>query len=155
MAECLESQAMAKQKSWEKAVPFSIRLTQTERQCLQSRASGRPLGEYIRLSLLGAETAERERKSQSVAQGRDTVGQVLALLGRSDISESLRRIAAQAEAGTLYCDEALHAELKRACEHVASIRLLLMEVLGKRTPSGPADVRQIFQEASGSGSTRP
>ncbi|MEA2875107.1 MAG: hypothetical protein QOF14_303 [Hyphomicrobiales bacterium] len=123
------SNSTAKAAGSERAKPFSIRLTENERAGLQARAGGVPLGVFIRNALLAESTERRERKSP--LKDADALGRLLGLLGQSEIGASLRQLAAQANAGTLYCDERTTARLRAACDDVRAMRLLLLEALGK------------------------
>lgn len=112
-----------------RAKPFSIRLTESERATLETRASGIPLGVFIRNTLL-AETVGRRARKSPLKDG-DSLGRLLGLLGQSEIGASLRQLAAQANAGTLYCDDRTTARLCAACDDIRAMRLLLLEALGK------------------------
>lgn len=114
----------------EAAVPFSIRLTKSEKAALQQRAGGVPLGVFVRSKLLGEEVAERSA-TQTPLKDADLLAKVLALLGQSALAPSLSLLAEQAAAGALYLDDATKAQLKQACDDVLAMRALLLEALGK------------------------
>jgi hypothetical protein len=122
------------------AKPFSIRLTQAEKAALEARASGVPLSVFIRNTLL-AEAAGR-RARQSPLKDGDSLGRLLGLLGQSEIGPSLRQLAAQANAGTLYFDEHTRARVCAACDDVRAMRVLLLEALGKEILSGVQSPRR-------------
>lgn len=122
--------------------PLSIRLSGAERSFLTAWAGQQPLSTYVKSVLFGSEGRAVYRPDID----RQAVAQVLAMLGKSGLADSLARLARQAEAGTLYCDASLHAQLCNACSDVAALRALLMRALGKDTapPAGDA-----FRRAGG------
>jgi len=77
---------------------------------------------------------------------REPLARALAVLGKSQIGDSLSRLARLAETGSLYCDPKTLAGLQRACEDVRAMRTLLMEALGKDTAEKPS---ATFNEAAG------
>lgn len=126
----------------QRAAPLSVRLSDAERSFLSVRAGQQPLSTYVKSVLFGSEGRTAYRPDMD----RQAVAQVLAMLGKSGLADSLARIARQAEAGTLYCDASLHAQIGSACLDVAALRALLMRALGKDTapPAGDA-----FRRAGG------
>lgn len=109
--------------------PLSIRLSEAERTRLRQMAGDRPLGSYVK-SVLFSGAVRRQPDGMS----RETAARLLALLGQSGLATNLARIAAQAEIGTLYCDDGLRTSLQDACADTRLMRDLLMGVLGKQVP---------------------
>ena len=113
-----------------RSAPLSIRLTEAEKACLREKAAGMPLGTFIKRTVLDDAAAPRRVRQSPVRDG-EALGRVLALLGQSNLASSFNQLAKHANAGTLYCDEPTRIRLNEACEHVTSMRLLLLQALGK------------------------
>jgi hypothetical protein len=135
----------------EKGKPFSIRLTDTEKDALREKAGTTPLGIYIREAILDA--APRQQRATPVKDG-EPLGRILGLLGQSRMSSNLNQIAKAANQGSLPVTKELENDLRKACAEVFEIRLLLLNALGikiieeiKRTP---LPVVEFFKEAAGS-----
>ncbi len=122
---------MAKTDAADKAKPFSIRLTRSEKARLEARAAGTPLGAFIRQVLLEDEVGRRAARQAPVRDGA-ALGQVLALLGQSEIGKNLNRLVIHGDAGVLYFDENTKALVRQAFDDVHAMRLLLLEALGKQ-----------------------
>lgn len=128
-----KSAASAKPK---RPAPFSIRLSAEERAYLERKAGSRPLGGYIRAKLLGdAEAPRKAARSPSIDYAM--LGQVLGVLGKSELATHLCLLTAAAEAGRLELAEQDRTALKGACEDVREVRALLVEALGLKSGSGP------------------
>ncbi|MBP5857423.1 hypothetical protein KAJ83_10425 [Marivibrio halodurans] len=126
--------AAARSKA-DRPAPFSIRLSADERAYLERKAGNRPLGRYIRAKLLG--DAETRRKAARVpAIDYAMLGQVLGVLGKSELATHLCLLAAAAEAGRLELAEQDRAALKDACEDVREVRALLVAALGLKSGGG-------------------
>lgn len=78
--------------------PFSIRLTQEERERLEGEAKGKPLGVYIRERLLGDGTAPRKLRRKPAAD-QAGLAKVLGMLGQSRLANNLNQIAKAAISG--------------------------------------------------------
>lgn len=124
--------------------PLSIRLNDDERRRLEALAAGRPVSTYIKSILFGA--APSPRRAFRQAADPKSLAALLARFGQSGLAENLTVLARQAEAGTLYCDASLHAQLRAACAEVRAMRVMLMQGLGKEVP--PADT---FAQLGGMG----
>lgn len=96
--------------------PFSIRLTEAERSKLEREAGSEALGSYMRVKLLGPD--------------RKTLAQILAALGSSDLSASMRDIAQAAQNGALEDSEDLRLSLHAACLTIEQMRHDLVRGLG-------------------------
>ncbi len=109
--------------------PFSLRLTQEERERLEAEAKGKPLGVYIRERLLGDGTAPRKlRRKPSVDQAG--LVKVLGMLGQSRLANNLNQIAKAAHIGVLVVSPALIEELENACRDIRIMRDALLSALG-------------------------
>ena len=114
--------------------PFSVRLSASERQCLEEAAGSVPLGVHIRARLLDQPIAKASRRSKpdSVALGR-----ILAMLGRSRLSTGVADLAAAARTGALILSPEMEAQVAALSREVAEIRRLLMQSLGLAKDGAP------------------
>ncbi len=109
--------------------PFSIRLTQEERERLEAEAKGKPLSVYMRERLLGDGTAPRKlRRKPSADQAG--LAKVLGMLGQSRLANNLNQIAKAAHIGVLVVSPALIEELESACRDIRIMRDALLSALG-------------------------
>lgn len=109
--------------------PFSIRLTQEERERLEAEAKGKPLSVYMRERLLGDGTAPRKlRRKPSADQAG--LAKVLGMLGQSRLANNLNQIAKAAHIGVLVVTPALIEELENACRDIRIMRDALLSALG-------------------------
>jgi hypothetical protein len=129
--------ASAKKKSARRRQPgrtFSIRLTDAERQHLNVAAGRLPLGTYIRRTLFGDSSAiaparRAPKKLNRPNLNQAQLAQVLVLLGRRDVYNSLRSIAQAAQMGALPVTPELLTEIHHACADLRVIRATLMSAL--------------------------
>ncbi len=143
---------MDKAKSGQQAAPLSIRFTDSEKARLKDLAGGKPLGQYIRDRVLDGASATRNRV-QAPLKDAEPLGHLLGLLGQSRLASNLNQIAKAANQGSLPVTVELEADLKKACEDISEMRLLLLRALGikiidevKRTSLPVVD---FFREAAG------
>lgn len=113
-----------------KTFPFSIRLTAEEKARLEAKANGVSLGLFIRDVVLDDAVRPRIVRQSFRVQDREAFARVLALLGRSKIADSISRLADAADDGCLPVDDEVRVTLKRSCDDVRAIRLLLMTAIG-------------------------
>lgn len=109
--------------------PFSLRLTADERARLTAEAGGEPLASYMRAKLLTGSNARPRRSGLPVDDAR-SLGQALALLGRSRLSSNLNQLAHLANIGALPVTPELESELAAALADIREIRRLLISALG-------------------------
>lgn len=114
--------------------PFSLRLTQAQRQELETRASGMPLGEYIRTQLFAGQTAARpvNRRPNKPVKDHAALAEVLAKLGASRLASNMNQLARAANSGALPVTAETEAELRTACRGIAAMKAMLMTALGHR-----------------------
>lgn len=109
--------------------PFSIRLTQEERERLEAEAKGKPLSVYMRERLLGDGTAPRKLRRKPAAD-QAGLAKVLGMLGQSPLANNLNQIAKAAHIGVLVVSPALIEELENACRDIRIMRDALLSALG-------------------------
>ncbi|MEO1046372.1 MAG: hypothetical protein AAFX04_13095 [Pseudomonadota bacterium] len=114
--------------------PFSIRLSFEERAQLERAAGSRPLGEYVRLKLFGADGARSSRSYRPKASQKE-LAQILARLGLSELGPSLRELASAARLGALPESPETVEAIERACGSVEALRADLVRALGLRSGS--------------------
>ena len=143
---------MSKRKQAEPTRAFAIRLTETERAELQRRAGELALGSYMKAVLFADGDKRKRRGARAPIKDHVKLAEVLACLGQSRISESLEQLAKAAESGTLYVDDDVPQTIKKACDDVCVIRLMLMSALGFQLPKTHDDstesVSQSFTRAA-------
>ncbi|HEU0221596.1 MAG TPA: hypothetical protein VFR34_05215 [Paracoccaceae bacterium] len=118
----LAAQAKAKAKPLH---PFSIRLTQEERDRLEAEAKGKPLSAYTRERLLGDGTAPRKLRRKPAAD-QALLAKVLGMLGQSRLANNLNQIAKAAHIGVLVVSPALIEDLENACRDIRIMRDALL-----------------------------
>lgn len=126
--------------------PVSIRLSESERAALTARAGSVPVSTYIKRSLFGGGSVPPRRSARSITPERELLGRVLAALGKSQLGDSLSRLARLAETGALYCDPETLAGLRRASDDIRAMRRMLMQALSKE--NDPA-FTAAFNDAAG------
>lgn len=106
--------------------PFSLRLSEAERDELITKADGLPLGTYIKSRLFdGSQYRSSARKVD-----REVIGRVLGILGQSRISQNLNQIAKAAHMGALPVTPELLEELDQTCDELKAMRQDIMVALG-------------------------
>ena len=119
-----------------KKVPrITLRLTEEELAKLKKLSSGLSLSGYIRDCLFGKNASPRKVRSRVPVKDQEALAQVLGLLGQTRIANNLNQIAHEANCGSLLMDEYTEIEIKKACAHIAFIRVKLIEALGLKDGS--------------------
>jgi len=115
-----------------KAAPFSIRLSEDERDRLIAAAGGIPLGSYIKATMLDRAPPIRRRASPLPKQDRRILAKALALFSRSNVANNLNQIAKAVNIGTLPVTPETEAELRELLRLVRRLHDLMMDGLGYR-----------------------
>ncbi len=110
------------------AAPFSLRLTDEERERLKAQAGDQPLGKYMRSKLLG-EHAVTRRPARRPSLDNMKVAQALAGLGQSRLASNLNQIAKAANMGVIDVSPTLTGDLEAACQHIRELRDELITAL--------------------------
>ena len=108
--------------------PFSIRLSESERQTLESAAGSIPLGTFVRSRLLGTALPRGARRRGTADSAR--LSQILGLLGRSGLSSGLADLGVAARSGTIALTAELEAQIIAACADIQEVRRLLLCAIG-------------------------
>jgi hypothetical protein len=116
--------------------PFSLRLTQEERQQLERRAAGTSLGAYIRACLFGENEAnpafKRRTRSKFPVKDHKALAHVLSQLGASRLASNLNQLAKAVNTGSLPVSPETERDLQAACRDIRAIKDMLMRALGFR-----------------------
>lgn len=134
--------------------PLTLRLTPEERERLEEMAAGMTLSAYVRACVFAEESKRRKLRPKSTIEDKKAAAEVLALLGQSRIASNLNQLAYHANIGALITGEVEKAQIAEANEHLAAIRSLLMEALGKRRCAS-RDQIETQDAASRCARTRP
>ena len=119
--------------------PLTLRLTKDERARLDELAAGLTLSAYVRACVFGKETAKRKKRPKNVIEDKKAAAEALALLGQSRIASNLNQLAYHANVGVFIEDERAKADIAEANAHLAAIRTLLMQALGKSSKASEID----------------
>ncbi len=109
--------------------PFSLRLTEDERQELERLADGQPWGSYIKDAIFERRVRPRTR-GQKPVRDHQALARLMGLLGRSRISQNINQLAKAANTGSLPLNADVYQALMEACDAVSEMRTLLMTGLG-------------------------
>jgi hypothetical protein len=146
---------MKKTTYGKREAPFSLRLTFEERVALEEQAGGMPLSAYIK-SLLFTEDAPKYRRRRRAAASDDKLlAEVLACLGASHIAKRLGVLSKAADSGSLYFDVDTKADIKRACDDVHAMHVLLMRALGMKVDQTPRPKESTSQSFTRAASPKP
>ena len=115
--------------------PFCVRFTKAERAYLEELAGRKPLGRYIRESLL-SERAEPRKHAHRARIEDEQFAALLAALGHSRLSSNLNQLAKSAHCGTLGTPDEVQEQLDDACQAVLEMRNALIMALGLKVPGG-------------------
>ncbi|WP_298974335.1 plasmid mobilization relaxosome protein MobC [uncultured Roseobacter sp.] len=113
--------------------PLTLRLTPEERARLEELAAGMTLSAYVRACVFAEDQKLRKTRPKEISAERKAVAEALALLGHSRIASNLNQLAHHANIGILSFGPQEQADLADAQAHLAAIRTLLMQALGKKS----------------------
>ncbi|MGC3939969.1 hypothetical protein ACOTTU_19355 [Roseobacter sp. EG26] len=112
--------------------PLTLRLTPEERARLEELAGNTTLSAYVRACVFAEDTKLRKTRPKDIVEGKKAAAEALALLGQSRIASNLNQLAYHANIGALIVGEAEKEDIAEANAHLAAIRALLMDALGKK-----------------------
>lgn len=121
-----------KSKSRNRPPPFSLRLSDAEKEALEAKAGQKPIGRYIKDTVFSDIVVPGRSKARSHYDDA-AIARLTAQLGKSRISSNLNQLAKLANMGNLPVDDEVIADLNEACVHVAQMRKALLRALGQRT----------------------
>lgn len=110
--------------------PFSLRLTADERTELEKMAGSMSLSSYIKARLFDSEAPAPRRRRRRGVRNEKALGQALAMLGSSRLSQNMNQLAKAAHVGNLPLPGDVERDLRRACADIQAMRIMLMRALG-------------------------
>lgn len=116
--------------------PFSLRLTEAEREALEAQAGGMPLGAFIRSRLLDG-TAEPRRARRRPLKDEAAFARLLGELGNARLANNLNQLAKAANTGSLPVTPETVQAILTACQDVRTMRACLLAALGFRPEDQP------------------
>ncbi|MEL6568440.1 MAG: hypothetical protein AAFQ22_08485 [Pseudomonadota bacterium] len=105
--------------------PMSFRVSASEKAALKKLAGTQSLSSFIKARVFSDAPMNKTAKPSEIAM-------LLAQLGSSDLTNSLKDIAASAKLGTLPVTPDVLESLETACEDLRTIRKTLLQMLGSR-----------------------
>ncbi len=114
-----------------RAPPLSVRFTSAELERIDIERQSLRRSTYIKSKVLGGGALK------SAVADRPSLARALALLGQSRFASNLNQMAHLGHIGALTFTPEEQAELAAALSHVAEIRALLLNALGKKTGEAP------------------
>jgi hypothetical protein len=135
--------------------PFSLRLTFEERAALEEQAGGMPLSAYIKSLLFTEDAPKYRQRRRAAAPDEKLLAEVLACLGASHIAKRLGDLSKAANSGSLYFDADTKADIKRACDDVQAMHVLLMRALGMQVDQTPRPKESTSQSFARAASPKP
>lgn len=112
--------------------PLTVRMTQAERTRLEALAGNTTLSAYVRAYVFSEDVKLRKTRRADIVEDKKAAAEALALLGQSRIASNLNQLAYHANIGVLIVGEAEKEDIAEANAHLAAIRALSMEALGKK-----------------------
>jgi hypothetical protein len=110
--------------------PITLRVTDEERERLNSLAAGMSVSAYIRKCIFAGDATRRKRRSHMPVKDQEAMARALALLGASRIANNLNQLAHQANMGSLIMDDNALAQIDETYAHVRLMRDELVTALG-------------------------
>jgi len=138
--------------SGKRQAPFSLRLTVEERAKLQELAGDMSISSFIKDNLFKSSGKKIRRRRRKPIKDQKLLAQVLAILGKSRLSQNMNQLAKASNTGSLPLISEVEKELRQACADIQAMRLMLMRGLGLYIkPDDKAkteSMRQAFIRAS-------
>lgn len=114
--------------------PYSLRLTFEERKQLRQQAGGKPLSAYIRERLF--ETPSPRRKYRQLSEDHAVLGELLAELGKTRLSNNLNQLAKACNSGAFDVSDEAEAAIFEARDDIKRMREELVTALGLKPKTG-------------------
>lgn len=113
-----------------RAPPYSLRLSQEDRERLERDALGMSLASYIRWRLFDPDSPPPRQRGKVPVKDQQALSGLLAHLGKSQLANNLNQLARAANSGSLPVTPDVEAALRRAAAEVTAMRALLIDALG-------------------------
>lgn len=135
--------------------PLTLRLTSEERVRLEELAAGMTLSAYVRACVFSEDAKLRATRPKDIIEDKKAAAEALALLGQSRIASNLNQLAYHANIGALIVGEVEKDQITEVNIHLAAIRTLLMDALGKKPRAASSGSKMTENAASRSARTHP
>ena len=114
--------------------PFSLRLSNQEREEIKNLADGLPMGQFIKDAILqnGMRPASSRRPR---IQDQKLLAKLLGALGKSRIASNINQLAKAANSGSLPVNEEVLKSLKEATTAILWMRDTLIKAMGLKPQS--------------------
>lgn len=124
-----ESKTVIKAK---RPAPYSLRLSDSERAYLKSKAGKLSVHAYIRARIFDDDAPVPSNRKQPRVSDMQALSKVLGGLGRSKIANNLNQIAKAINNGALVVPDGIAQDLSDAVFQIAEMRSDLIKALGLR-----------------------
>lgn len=109
---------------------ISFRVTPEERDKLDREAAGMALSSYVRNRLLDGRPLPRRSRHKALIKDHEALARVLAALGRSPATGTLKGILRACDDGALLMSAEAETALRSACSTISDMREDLITALG-------------------------
>lgn len=112
--------------------PYSLRLSDSERAYLKSKADKLSVHAYIRARIFDDDAPVPSNRKKPRVSDMQALSKVLGGLGRSKIANNLNQIAKAINSGTLVVPDSVAQDLANAVLQISEMRSDLIRALGLR-----------------------
>ena len=116
---------------------LTLRLTDEEWAVLEKAAAGLTVSAHVRERLFGEAVAQRRTRGKAPVKDHESLGQVLALLGKSRLASNVNQLAKAANTGSLPVTPETEAEIVQASDSILTMEDHLLHALGVRHKAAP------------------
>lgn len=110
--------------------PLSVRFTDEERAELERKACDLTLSAYVRSRCIGESAEPHRTRGKRPVKDYEALGQVLGLLGRSQLPNNVNQIAKALNIDATDTPHDIDEQIRQAAFDIAYIRMTLMKALG-------------------------
>lgn len=115
--------------------PFSVRLSEQEREELKRLADGQPLGQFIKDAILERGMRPPQSRKPALADQK-LLAKLLAALGSSRIASNINQLAKAANSGSLPVNEDVLQSLDDAVSAIRWMRETIIKGMGLKPQGG-------------------
>ena len=116
---------------------LTLRLTDEEWAVLEKAAAGLTVSAHVRERLFGEAVAQRRTRGKAPVKDHESLGQVLALLGKSRLASNVNQLAKAANTGSLPVTPETEAEIVQASDSILTMKDHLLHARGVRHKAAP------------------
>ena len=114
-----------------------------------------PLSAYINSLLFAGDAQTCWQRRPAAEADEQLLAELPACLGACRLSNNLNQLAKAANTGSLYFDADTKDDIKRACDDMRAMRLMLMQALGLQVKEEPREKESISQAFTRAASAKP